>query len=366
MQRPPRDRERPEGDRRGHRHLRHHRLAAQERAGQQRPGRHARHLVRRAGSPSMALLDPHPALKAVSPQASPADMFLGDDFHHNGAFRLSYGFEYAAMMETEQGRTPASSSTATTPIDWYLRLGPLSNVNEKYFHGQDPDLERLRRRIRTTTRSGSGRRSRRYLDRVEGADAERRRLVGPGGFLRPAQDLRDCSRSTTPKHLNLPGRRARGTTAAGRAATATSWAPIEFGSGHRQVLPRQRSRRPGSPTGSRTRASATSPEALIFQTGANAWADVRSLAAESGAARKQLYFQRGRQAGLRDAARRRDDPASTPTSPTRRIPCRTGRGPITPTYPGAGVADVAGRGPALRRQPPRRAELGDRAAGART
>ena len=31
-----------------------------------------------------------------SPQASPADMFLGDDFHHNGAFRLSYGFEYAA------------------------------------------------------------------------------------------------------------------------------------------------------------------------------------------------------------------------------------------------------------------------------
>ncbi|MGH7635530.1 MAG: CocE/NonD family hydrolase, partial [Gemmatimonadaceae bacterium] len=43
----------------------------------------------------MAMLDPHPALKAVSPQASPADMFLGDDFHHNGAFRLSYGFEYA-------------------------------------------------------------------------------------------------------------------------------------------------------------------------------------------------------------------------------------------------------------------------------
>ena len=48
----------------------------------------------------MGALDPHPALKAVSPQASPADMFLGDDFHHNGAFRLSYGFEYAAMMES--------------------------------------------------------------------------------------------------------------------------------------------------------------------------------------------------------------------------------------------------------------------------
>jgi putative CocE/NonD family hydrolase len=41
----------------------------------------------------MAMLDPHPTLRAVSEQASPADQFLGDDFHHNGAFRLSYGFE---------------------------------------------------------------------------------------------------------------------------------------------------------------------------------------------------------------------------------------------------------------------------------
>src|ERR1043165_7263559 len=43
----------------------------------------------------MGMLDPHPALKAVVQQASPADMWIGDDFHHNGAFRLSYGFEYA-------------------------------------------------------------------------------------------------------------------------------------------------------------------------------------------------------------------------------------------------------------------------------
>jgi putative CocE/NonD family hydrolase len=39
---------------------------------------------------TMAILEPHPALKAASEQASPADQFLGDDFHHNGAFRLSY------------------------------------------------------------------------------------------------------------------------------------------------------------------------------------------------------------------------------------------------------------------------------------
>src|ERR1700722_20014137 len=50
----------------------------------------------------MGMLDPHPALKAAVPAASPADMWIGDDFHHNGAFRLSYGFEYAYMMESSK------------------------------------------------------------------------------------------------------------------------------------------------------------------------------------------------------------------------------------------------------------------------
>ena len=85
----------------------------------------------------MGAMDPHPALVAVSEQATPADMFLGDDFHHNGAFRLSYGFEYAFMEE-------ASKTDTLFPFDkydtykWYLKLGPLSNVNKKYFFGKLP------------------------------------------------------------------------------------------------------------------------------------------------------------------------------------------------------------------------------------
>lgn len=86
---------------------------------------------------AMAMLDPHPALQAVSPQASPADMFLGDDFHHNGAFRLSYGFEYAAMMETSNINTNFSFDQYDT-YEWYLDLGPLSNVNAKYLLGKIP------------------------------------------------------------------------------------------------------------------------------------------------------------------------------------------------------------------------------------
>jgi putative CocE/NonD family hydrolase len=86
---------------------------------------------------AMATLAPHPALKAASPQASPADMFLGDDFHHNGAFRLSYGFEYATMMETNKEQARFDFDRYDT-YEWYLRLGALSNVNEKYLKGKIP------------------------------------------------------------------------------------------------------------------------------------------------------------------------------------------------------------------------------------
>jgi putative CocE/NonD family hydrolase len=85
----------------------------------------------------MGALDPHPALKAISPQASPADMWLGDDFHHNGAFRLSYGFEYAAMMESGKDVQQFAFDTYDT-FAWYLKLGQLSNVNANYLHGKIP------------------------------------------------------------------------------------------------------------------------------------------------------------------------------------------------------------------------------------
>jgi predicted acyl esterase len=85
----------------------------------------------------MAMLDPHPALKAVSEQATPADMYLGDDFHHNGAFRLSYGFEYAFELEASNVDTSFQFDKYDT-FEWYIKLGPLSNANEKYFHGKLP------------------------------------------------------------------------------------------------------------------------------------------------------------------------------------------------------------------------------------
>jgi hypothetical protein len=85
----------------------------------------------------MAALEPHPALAAISPQASPSDMWLGDDFHHNGAFRLSYGLEYAYELESGKNLKQFGFDRHDT-YAWYLALGPLSNVNALYFHGKIP------------------------------------------------------------------------------------------------------------------------------------------------------------------------------------------------------------------------------------
>lgn len=75
-------------------------------------------------------VDPHPALKASSEQACMGDLFLGDDFHHNGAFRLSYGLEYTYEVEADPTRDSSFPFTAFDLFNWYMELGSLKNVNE--------------------------------------------------------------------------------------------------------------------------------------------------------------------------------------------------------------------------------------------
>ena len=83
-------------------------------------------------------VDPHPALKASSEQACMGDLFLGDDFHHNGAFRLSYGMEYTYEVEYDKTTDSDFPFPAFDVFNWYLQLGSLKNVNDKYFHGKVP------------------------------------------------------------------------------------------------------------------------------------------------------------------------------------------------------------------------------------
>ncbi|HET7208935.1 MAG TPA: CocE/NonD family hydrolase [Terriglobales bacterium] len=88
---------------------------------------------------ALSLLDPHPALKAISEQASPADQWMNDDFHRYGAFRLSYGFEYSVMEEADKEANTHFQFDTYDTYDWYLKLGPLSNADAKYLHGTIPE-----------------------------------------------------------------------------------------------------------------------------------------------------------------------------------------------------------------------------------
>ncbi|MGH9914704.1 MAG: CocE/NonD family hydrolase, partial [Pyrinomonadaceae bacterium] len=76
---------------------------------------------------TMALLEPHPTLKAVSPQAPMTDTWLGDDFFHNGAFRQSYGYEYVKSMESSKTFEDVSFGK-TDAYDWYLSRKTLAGL----------------------------------------------------------------------------------------------------------------------------------------------------------------------------------------------------------------------------------------------
>ena len=86
----------------------------------------------------VCLLSPHPALKAISEQASPADEWMNDDFHHFGALRESYTVEYAVLEEAEKTKNTHFDFKTYDTYQWYLELGPLSNVNTKYLHESIP------------------------------------------------------------------------------------------------------------------------------------------------------------------------------------------------------------------------------------
>jgi putative CocE/NonD family hydrolase len=88
---------------------------------------------------ALALLHPHPALKAVSEQASPADEWMNDDTHHYGALRESYAFEYAVLEQADKNKNTNFVFDIYDTYSWYMALGPLTNINARYLHGSIPN-----------------------------------------------------------------------------------------------------------------------------------------------------------------------------------------------------------------------------------
>lgn len=90
------------------------------------------------------LMNSHPALKAVSPQAPMGDVGNGDDAYHNGAFQLAANFGFYTFFKArgpEPERPPADPSSFDygTPdaYDFFLRMGSLANANERFLKDQN-------------------------------------------------------------------------------------------------------------------------------------------------------------------------------------------------------------------------------------
>jgi hypothetical protein len=93
---------------------------------------------------SAGMIDAHPALVAVSPQAPVTDYYLGDDNFHNGAFMLAANFGFYL------GFVPRLGEPAPPPLpvpfafgtpdgyEFFLNMGSLANADEKYFHHKNP------------------------------------------------------------------------------------------------------------------------------------------------------------------------------------------------------------------------------------
>src|SRR5260370_7885470 len=84
------------------------------------------------------MIDAHPALKAVSPQAPIADWFF-EDFHHHGALFLPHAFNFFSgfgqprPLPTMKGTEKFAHGTPDG-YQFFLALAPLRHLNPPYFN----------------------------------------------------------------------------------------------------------------------------------------------------------------------------------------------------------------------------------------
>lgn len=87
---------------------------------------------------SMAAIDSHPALKAVSPQAPIADWWRGDDMHRHGAFNLQMSFAFFSgfglprPQPTDDEQWKRFRFGTPDAYQYFLDLGPLSNLPARF------------------------------------------------------------------------------------------------------------------------------------------------------------------------------------------------------------------------------------------
>ena len=81
-------------------------------------------------TPLMALVNPHPALKASVPMNPMVDGWLGDDWFHNGAFRQSVSLSYILDQQATRANEIKWWTAYSDDYDEYLAAGTAGNIAE--------------------------------------------------------------------------------------------------------------------------------------------------------------------------------------------------------------------------------------------
>ncbi|MEP6704142.1 MAG: CocE/NonD family hydrolase [Acidobacteriota bacterium] len=76
---------------------------------------------------AVALIDPHPALKASSPQAPVTDLWMGDDFSHHGALRQTYAHQWAVPLESVKKGGDIEFNEPDL-FNWYMGAKKMSDL----------------------------------------------------------------------------------------------------------------------------------------------------------------------------------------------------------------------------------------------
>ncbi|MEY4952152.1 MAG: hypothetical protein RL299_576, partial [Pseudomonadota bacterium] len=89
----------------------------------------------------MALIDPHPALKAAVPQSPMVDGWIGDDWFHNGAFR-TFGFDFALEQTVKDGGGAVPKGTGDE-YSAYLAHGSAASFARAWGIDQLPSVRKM-------------------------------------------------------------------------------------------------------------------------------------------------------------------------------------------------------------------------------
>ena len=97
---------------------------------------------------SCGMIDAHPALKAVSPQAPVTDWFVGDDWHHNGAFFLAHAFGWMSSNDRLRDKPTKKFSFSfdygmPDGYQFFMNFGPLAEANKRHFKEPMPHWDEV-------------------------------------------------------------------------------------------------------------------------------------------------------------------------------------------------------------------------------